>query len=239
MRRASLLTHSADYRVLPGQFFSLTIRRIGAHFTVDVNNNRILESSDTAPLFGTYTSHLYIYFWLKTFTLRKFTISTRPSEFDMDEIAGERLIAFNTTPEKLYRFAMEPVYYIDTVMHAITFEQIPVLMGGKNPRKAVTPIEETRNHIQKNYFRKIDFEGLATQCGISYSVFIKKFDKLYGFTPKAYQLEWKLTEACILLKSGKYKIWEVGEMVGFDDQSNFQHMFRKRLGGSPGKWLEK
>jgi len=57
--------------------------------------------------------------------------------------------------------------------------------------------------------------------------------------PKAYQMEWKLKEAGILLKSGKYKVQEVDEMVGFEDAPNFQHIFKKTFGKAPGEWAEK
>ena len=63
---------------------------------------------------------------------------------------------------------------------------------------------------------------------------IRRFKELYGMPPKAYQTDIKLREALALLKMGKYKVQEVSGMVGFDDPANFQHLFRKHFGKSPG-----
>jgi len=57
--------------------------------------------------------------------------------------------------------------------------------------------------------------------------------------PKQYQLEWKLKEAKILLKSGKYSIREVGEMLGFNYETHFQRLFSQRFNMSPGAWKER
>ena len=238
-RRNALLASGIADHVEAGTPFTLTLTRIGAHMTLEIGDKRILEYPDTSPLFGTYTSHLYMYFWQGIFSLKKMTISTRPSELDMDTIASEQLIAFKTTPEKLYRFRSEPIRYIQSLMYAITFEHIPVLLQSNRKSTTITLIEEARDYIQKNYFRKIDFPHLARQCGISYKLFTGQFNDLYKFTPKAYQMEWKLKEARILLKSGKYKIQEVGEMVGFEDAPNFQHIFKKKFGKAPGEWAGK
>jgi AraC-like DNA-binding protein len=236
--RAPVTSGKTD-RIRPGEFFDFSIQRIGAFFLFLINGEVIATFADPEPCPELTTSHLYFYFWDRKVTFRQMNISTRPTLFNMEEMRGdEQLVSFKLAPDRLFRFTVEPTSYINRSYRVIHFWPVPVLKREHKKHRSVSLFEEAREYIQNNYYRKIDFHALARKCCVSHIAFIKKFKSMYGYAPNAYQIEWKLKEAQVLLKSGKYKVREVGEMVGIDNESYFQRLFKKYFKVSPFQWAK-
>jgi AraC-like DNA-binding protein len=222
-----------------GQPFSFCMERIGAYHSITINQKQVLAFADPNPVPEKTISHLYFYFWDKKISIHKMNIFARPSLLDMDRIFNhQEFVSFKRSPGKLYSFKAEPVRYLNRNYTYIHFSPVPVLLKRKRSPSRVILFEEARRHIEQNFFNKIDFQKMAEKCCLSYMSFIRKFKSLYGLPPKAFQIECRLNEAKVLIRSGKYTIREVGHMVGIEDEVQFQHLFKKYFKLSPRKWAD-
>ncbi|MFQ8952123.1 MAG: helix-turn-helix domain-containing protein [Oscillospiraceae bacterium] len=80
--------------------------------------------------------------------------------------------------------------------------------------------------------RTFPVEQLSTRCGVSYSQFLKIFEKQTSTTPKNYIIKLKMSYACELLKTDK-SITEISEIMGFNDVYFFSKQFKKYMNISP------
>jgi DNA-binding response OmpR family regulator len=85
----------------------------------------------------------------------------------------------------------------------------------------------------------VNLDDVCDELGVSRSLLYKKIKFLTGLSPVEYIRSLRLGEAASLLKSQKYKVFEVVYMVGFSDIKYFRQCFQKEFGYSPSSLLEK
>ena len=76
---------------------------------------------------------------------------------------------------------------------------------------------------------------LAIAAGLSRFQLIRSFKQQYGMSPHAYQLDKRIKQAKVLLKSG-HSILDTSLLLGFSDQSHLQRNFKKRLAITPKQY---
>jgi len=76
---------------------------------------------------------------------------------------------------------------------------------------------------------------LATVSGLSRYHLIRSFKHCYGLSPHAYQLDERIKQAKVLLKSGR-SLLDTSHILGFADQSHLQRNFKKRLALTPKQY---
>jgi AraC-like DNA-binding protein len=74
---------------------------------------------------------------------------------------------------------------------------------------------------------------LADQAGLSRSAFFTRFNRVVGVPPIAYLLNWRMTLAKHMLRSGRHGIAEVSDRVGYGSASAFSTAFARHVGSSP------
>ncbi|MFP4522166.1 MAG: helix-turn-helix transcriptional regulator [Fibrobacterota bacterium] len=240
-RRSSPLDSFTVGGILPGEEVTVDLYIVGPVINIFFNGIHVFEYIDPSPVTGAYVSHLNMYIWKKSVLFEKAEIFSRPTVFKTRDISDEfkNFVAFKNFPDRVYKIRLEHVFYVSRIMTAVSFIDTTISFGGKKGNNASSKVEQAKNYIADNYFRRIDFEKIARTCCISYIHFNKVFKKRFRLSPKQYQTELKLSQAQKLLRTGQYKIKEIGEMVGIDDESNFQHLFRKRFGVTPGSIRKK
>ena len=80
--------------------------------------------------------------------------------------------------------------------------------------------------------------GVSTACGISASRLSARFREELDTTVNEYVTFIRMENAKRLLLSGKYKVYEVAEMVGYRNQAYFSTLFREQTGMKPNKYHE-
>lgn len=95
-------------------------------------------------------------------------------------------------------------------------------------------IEPAINYIEQYYDLKITNDMLGQMCGISTQHFRKLFTEIYGISPIAYVLHFRLTKAAKLLQEKKhFSVAQVAQSVGIHDVYYFSKAFKKYMGVSP------
>lgn len=92
-------------------------------------------------------------------------------------------------------------------------------------------------YIQFNYSHDISIDDVAKSVGVSRSHLYRVFMSNVGKSPIDYLTEYRINEACKLLRTGSLSIAEVAISVGFFDQFYFSRVFKKAMGMPPSKYL--
>ena len=77
-------------------------------------------------------------------------------------------------------------------------------------------------------------EKLAEQAGMSRSPFASRFTEVVGEPPHAYVARVRMHRASRLLRESDRTLADIAAAVGYDSESSFSRLFRKRFGASPG-----
>lgn len=87
--------------------------------------------------------------------------------------------------------------------------------------------------IEKNYHRKITLEELARKFSMTTFQLCRYFKRETGQSFKEYLIRYRLQQAMKKLAGTSDSITEIAINAGFNDLSNFQRLFRKKIGITP------
>ncbi|NLM04134.1 MAG: response regulator [Clostridiales bacterium] len=94
-------------------------------------------------------------------------------------------------------------------------------------------VSEAIDYIKNNYFQNINIKDLAENLYISESYLSRLFKEHTGYTLVEYITNYRMNKATELLKDHTIKIYEVAELVGYNDARYFSVLFKKHMGVSP------
>ncbi len=92
-------------------------------------------------------------------------------------------------------------------------------------------------HIQTNISDNLSLDSLSERYFINKFYLINLFKKATGFTITEYIIQTRIMKACELLKRG-LSVQQVGELVGFNDNSHFIRTFKKHVGLPPKRYAQ-
>ncbi|MFA9465707.1 MAG: helix-turn-helix domain-containing protein [Velocimicrobium sp.] len=101
------------------------------------------------------------------------------------------------------------------------------------PSKQVELTKEIHAFILKKYGTFISFEKLASDYGITYSLFNDSFKIIYGDTPYQYLKKLRMNIAAEKLKSTNLSTTEIANSVGYTNASKFASAFKSIHGKLP------
>lgn len=100
-------------------------------------------------------------------------------------------------------------------------------------KESAQKIEQAKVIMVENIHKSIDIKGIATNLGISYSLFRKAFKEYTGYAPAQYFQELKLRKAKELLAETNNSIKEISYELNFSSYEYFLSFFKKRVGYTP------
>jgi AraC-like DNA-binding protein/quercetin dioxygenase-like cupin family protein len=98
--------------------------------------------------------------------------------------------------------------------------------------------QKAAEYIEYNYAEELTVQGIADYIGISRSQLYRVFKKHYHKSPEEYVLEFRIEQACHLLKNSELSVGAVGYSVGFNDNLYFSKAFKKIKGISPTTYIK-
>lgn len=100
-------------------------------------------------------------------------------------------------------------------------------------------MREALLYINKHYNEKLNLAYVANLVDLNYFYFSRNFKKEVGVTFLEYVTEKRMKEAIKLLDDPSLKIYEISDMLGYDDCKYFFKIFKTRFGVSPSVFREK
>lgn len=110
----------------------------------------------------------------------------------------------------------------------------------QQPRPANSSTQYVLNaikYIQFHFSQDISIDDIADSVGVSRSHLYRVFMSNVGQSPIDYLTDYRINEACQLLRTSQLSIAEIAVSVGFFDQFYFSRVFKKRKGMPPSRYL--
>lgn len=137
------------------------------------------------------------------------------------------------------RDAIEHAAFLDTIVKIfdtffLTLEKTSLpLLDGKN---ISTGIKRAVSYIHANYCStRLSLAAVAKYLKYSLSYLSRQFKKETGSNIVTYINDLRLTEARRLMKTGKFLIYEIADMVGYNNYNYFSKLYKEHFGSSPAK----
>ena len=77
---------------------------------------------------------------------------------------------------------------------------------------------------------------LASQAGLSRSIFAQRFRDKVGETPIAYLTRWRMMLAGERLASGRESLAQTARSIGYASENAFNTAFKRVMGSSPARY---
>ena len=94
-------------------------------------------------------------------------------------------------------------------------------------------ISEAIEYMSQNVHKHITLEDVAKQVYLNPVYFSRLFKEKTGINFLEYYTRLKIERAKELLSQGKYKIYEIGEMIGYSSNQHFRRIFKEYTGFTP------
>ena len=98
---------------------------------------------------------------------------------------------------------------------------------------------KAKQYVKENYSQNISTKHVAKQLGFSESHFMLLFKKATGTSFSSYLLEYRMNVAIAMMKTHKYRIYEICSNIGYRDIKSFRNAFKKYTGMSPVDYKKK
>ena len=97
-------------------------------------------------------------------------------------------------------------------------------------------VEKAQTYIGTNYSYPVTVEDVAAYVGISRSHLFRSFQTYLGKSPKEYLSEYRIRQACHLLKETELSVSAIAYSVGFENNLYFSKAFKKIKKISPSEY---
>lgn len=115
-------------------------------------------------------------------------------------------------------------------------ERFLIPEGPHTPEEVVNMLKQ---FIKENYTEDINMNFIAEKLNYSAGYLSRLFSQHTGVSPYRYIIELRINRAKYLLQNHReLSIKQVGEMVGYPDQSYFSRIFKRLTGKSPQEYRE-
>lgn len=105
---------------------------------------------------------------------------------------------------------------------------------GEAPSRARSQyVEWIYQYVSEHYAQSISFGDIAKRLGLSRNYLSHLFKRETGTSFMSYLTHYRINRSKELLKTGRYMVYEVGEMVGCPDPAYFSRLFKQIANVSP------
>ena len=99
-------------------------------------------------------------------------------------------------------------------------------------------LEKITKLVLKNLSKNFNVDDLCLEMGMSRSSLYNKVKALTDHSPSDFIRQIRLKEGASLLRSKKYTVAEVSDMLGFSDPKYFTDIFKKHYGMTPSAYMK-
>lgn len=124
------------------------------------------------------------------------------------------------------------VLMIEAFRSSVPAEAPPGLLRGLGDAR----IGPTLRALHSEPARSWTVGDLASVAGLSRSAFFTRFNGIVGVPPMTYLMNWRMTLAKHMLRSGRHTIADVYRKIGYGSASAFSSAFNRHVGVSPARY---
>ena len=106
-------------------------------------------------------------------------------------------------------------------------------MNDRKSTRSDKLVEQARAYVDEHYMEKLTLADIADSLNISAGHLSNTFKKLTGSTLSDYIAAVKIEHAKELIDTHQYLMYEISDMLGFDNPYYFSKVFKKVTGISP------
>jgi|GEM_PF-3345532 len=121
---------------------------------------------------------------------------------------------------------------VEAVEHWV-YEIVEKMFAAKGERDKRNYVIRIQEMIDRQYSISLTAESVAEQLHISSYYLMHLFKEEMGMTFNQYLTKIRIEKAQEMIQSGKYKIYEVAQAVGYRDSAYFSYIYKKVTGHSP------
>lgn len=98
-------------------------------------------------------------------------------------------------------------------------------------------VEQSLLYIKKHIGEDLSLEGIADRFFLNQTYFSRLFKQYTGTTFTDYLIEQRMEKAKELLSLGRFKVYEVSQMIGYRSEKYFFRIFKQYAGCSPAEYF--
>jgi two-component system, response regulator YesN len=110
------------------------------------------------------------------------------------------------------------------------------LVSNKINESSMVVIRQAVEYMKKHYHENISLESIADRYFMNRSYFSRLFKLYTGETFTDCLIDIRMEEAKKLLVDGRYKVYEISQMVGYSSEKYFFRVFKQYTGKSPAEY---
>ena len=131
---------------------------------------------------------------------------------------------------------IEGRFYLHEIMQYMV-ETLDKVLGKLHEHTASENIiDDIISYTDRNYAQPLTLEDLASRFGYNSGYLGRLFTRTTGTGYNYYLNECRIRKAKEFLAEGKYKVYEVAQLVGYNDVDYFGKKFRKHAGMTPAEF---
>lgn len=133
-----------------------------------------------------------------------------------------------------------PIVAIQRKMH---FQELLLMIiqdfrSQKMAGNSTMALETTIDYMVNNYHLHLTLSDLAKMAGLSTSHYARIFKKYVGYSPIDYLTHLRIDRAKELLAISDFRIKEISQSVGYEDELYFSRTFKRLVGVSPTQFSD-
>ena len=109
-------------------------------------------------------------------------------------------------------------------------------LKGNETSRYSRKVREVISYMEEHYGEDVNLSVMADQLHLSTIYICQIFKREVGVTFKEYLTKIRMREAVRLLESGRYKVYEVSGMVGYQTVQYFSRVFKRETGKYPSDY---
>lgn len=151
-------------------------------------------------------------------------------------LALKNVLITNAIASRLYAETMISALSVHLLQHYASDKPI---LKEYSDGLSKAKLQQIINYIKSNLDRDLSLTELAELVQMSSPYFCQLFKRSLGMTPHQYVIRCRIERAKELLLQEKISICEIAQIVGFANQSHLNHHFKKMVGTTPKKFVQK
>lgn len=122
-------------------------------------------------------------------------------------------------------------------MNGLVSEWLQASLQELSGKRSNRLVESVKHYVEAHYYQEISFASIARELYVHPKYLSQLFKRVTGQNFVHYLNQFRIHKAIDYLQSGQHMVYEVSEMVGFNNSTYFSQVFKMITGKSPSDFF--